>query len=272
MAWRAAVAAAALAAVAPQLAIAAGWGIGTPSPPAATAEPRRPTSGISPSGSASPGPPALHFDPKLQWPLASFGAAILWRRTEGAGVKIAVIDTGIDTAQPDLAGAVTEAVNLAGGTGSDSSSDSHGTVIAGLIAGRDRLRVAGLAPRASLIDIRVATQARHVHPAEIANGIKAAVEAGAEIINVSLGTSVDDPGLRRAVKGAEDRGILVVASAGDSELQYPAGYPGVLSVGAVDRMSALMPRSGSGGGAPVSIYAPGVDLFSTRVFVKVVAP
>jgi subtilisin family serine protease len=238
MSWRAAVAAAALALVV--------------SPTVAPASPTQ--------GTQTP-----RWNPKLEWPLASLQADALWRHTLGTGVAIAIVDTGIDTTRPDLIGTVIGTpVNLTSGPATDVSDDSHGTAVAGLIAGRGRSLMAGLAPQASLIDIKVTAQPDKSTPKEIAEGITRAVEAGADIINVSLGTRYDDNALRQAVAFAEHQGCLIVASAGDTRTpQYPAGDPGVVSVAAIDREGAPVPRPGPGLGTPVSLYAPGADLFST---------
>lgn len=232
MSWRAAVAAAALAVVV--------------SP---TLAPASPTQGTP------------RWNPALEWPLTSLHADALWRQTLGAGVTIAIVDTGIDTTRPDLIGTVTGTpVNLTRGPTTDVSDDSHGTAVAGLIAGRGRSLMAGLAPQASLIDIKVTSQPDEATAREIAEGITRAAEAGAKIINVSLGTRDDDKALQQAVAFAEEQGCLIVASAGDTGTpQYPAGDPGVVSVAAINQQGLPVP----GPGTPVSLYAPGADLFST---------
>jgi len=204
------------------------------------------------------------WDPKLEWPLASLQADVLWRRTLGAGVTIAIVDTGIDTTRPDLIGTVIDTVNLIQGPSTDVSADSHGTAVAGLIAGRGRSQMAGLAPRASLINIKVAARSDEVTPREIAEGIMKAAKSGAEIINVSVGARDDEKALRQAVAFAEDQGCLIVAGAGDAGTpQYPAGDSGVVSVAGIDQEGVPVPRPGSGHGTPVSLYAPGANLFST---------
>jgi subtilisin family serine protease len=215
------------------------------------------------SASSVPGAGTPRWNPGLEWPLARLQADALWRQTLGAGVTIAIVDTGIDTTRPDLIGAVIGTANLTKGPATDVSDDSHGTAVAGLIAGRGRSLMAGLAPQVSLIDIKVAAQPDKATPGEIAVGIRKAAELGAEIINVSIGTRYDDETLRRAVAFAEQR-CLIVASAGDTGTpQYPAGDPGVVSVAAIDAEGTPVPRPGPGSGTPVSLYAPGADLFST---------
>src|SRR5262249_41242370 len=103
-----------------------------------------PTTTVTPGTSAVPGgtglPTPPQFSPQLEWPLARLRAGQLWRHGLGAGVTVAVIDTGINTLQPDLAGAVLATEDFtarsARDRGADESSDSHGTAVAGIIAAR----------------------------------------------------------------------------------------------------------------------------------------
>ena len=210
------------------------------------------------------GTPLPQFNQTLEWPLVVFEAPALWTRTEGAGIKVAVVDTGIDADQPDLAHAVLGSIDLVPRSRGSKPVNSHGTAIAGLIAARGTGpgHMVGLAPQARLIDVRVTDQASDVNASEIAAGITRAVEAGARVINVSLGTPQNNRQLRQALALAGDRGCLVLASAGDgTKPQYPAASGGVLAVAATDRN--LVPAISLADYEPAAIYAPGVDLYST---------
>jgi thermitase len=113
--------------------------------------------------------------------------------------------------------------------------NGHGTAMATLIAGSDA-QVGGVAPAARLLDIRVADREGVSSTALLASGIVRAVDLGARVINVSLGTEARSPVLMEAIRYAQDRNILIVAAAGNEQqtaLAYPAALPGVLSVGAV---------------------------------------
>jgi membrane-anchored mycosin MYCP len=209
-------------------------------------------------------PPSPRYSPALEWPLAAFHAYQIWAHTEGAHVTIAVIDTGI-ASQPGLRGVVTKVLDLQQGHPGDLSSDSHGTVVAGLIAARGSRtspqRMVGLAPQATLIDVRVATEAATVTPAEIAAGINAAVRAHASVINISLGTATTDHRLAVAVRRAEISGLLVVASAGTtSAVPFPARYRGVLRVAGITQAGQPVYPLTTGG---LAVYAPGAGLSST---------
>jgi membrane-anchored mycosin MYCP len=214
------------------------------------------------------GSPTPVFDHKLEWPLVLLGADQLWARTEGTGITVAVVDTGIDTGPPELAGAVAGYPGASSTSGNGLPGEAHGTAVAGLIAGRgsaaDPRRLAGLAPQAVLLDIKVATKPDGVTPDQMAQGIDEAVAAGARVINVSLASGTSDPQLDEAVANALAQHRLVVASAGDSgKPAYPASYPGVLMVGPADHkehpLISLSPDH------KFAIYAPGTDLYSIAV-------
>ena len=215
---------------------------------------------LVPGGKGIPG-----FNPVAEWPLVRLGAVRLWGFSTGAGVKVAVVDTGIDNGQRDLSGAVVKVIGAPG----DQSNDSHGTAVAGLIAGRGSAidpshHVAGLAPRADLIDVRVATQASGVSAGAIADGITAAAMAGARVVNVSLSVPADDPqhDITNAVRFAQGRDCLVVASAGPAgPANYPAVVTNVLAVAGVTQ--AGVPMASLALYTPSAVYAPGADLVST---------
>jgi subtilisin family serine protease len=219
-----------------------------------------------PGGASSP--PSLEFSPQLEWPLATFQASRLWKHSLGAGVTVAVVDTGIDLRQPDLAGAVSSALDLTARKprdyGFDESLDSHGTAVAGIIAARGSAagaaEMVGLAPAASLIDIRVAVQPDRVSAAAVAQGIMSAAQAGAAIINVSLIVPAVSQKLDDAVSYAQARGCLIVAAAGNAAApQALASYPGVLTVAAANQVGET---DTTPAGGPATVSAPGIDLFS----------
>ncbi len=242
-----------------------------------------PTAKVSPASPAATGPAATgpaatvpgptataaapssarppRFSPQLEWPLVTLQANRLWRHGLGGGETVAVIDTGIDVRQPDLAGAVSLVRDLTARPrdyGADQSADSHGTAIGGIIAAHgsatSQAHMAGLAPQATLLDIRVAVEANQVTSAAIAQGIVTAAQAGADIINVSLIAPSADPVLSQAVSFAQARGCLIVAAA--AARQALATSPGVLTVAAVSQAGLALSAS------PAVVSAPGADLYS----------
>jgi subtilase family protein len=202
------------------------------------------------------------YDHQADWPLDDLDAAWLWGVGQGASVKVAVVDTGVQAGgNRDLAGALAARVPVKPGESHGGvSSEAHGTQVAELIAGRgvqgDPNAVVGLAPRAQLIDIPVAGSVSAVDGDELAAGIEAAVRARARIINVSLGVASQGAALKQAVADAVAHGCLVVASAapGTQPPRYPAASNGVLAVGGTGQ--GQQPDASLAGYAPAAVFAP----------------
>lgn len=180
------------------------------------------------------------------------------RTTWGNGVKVAVLDTGVTDHEVFKNTRVTHYDLVNDGQ----TPNGHGTAMASLIAGTDA-NDGGVAPGSELLDIRVADVNGESNTALVAQGIMQAVDDGAEVINISLGTSGDSAMLRKAIEYAQAHGVVVVAAAGNEQqttLSYPAGYEGVISVGAVDANHEQAYFSNSG--ENLFISAPGVGIVS----------
>uniref|UniRef100_UPI000AD2EB3B type VII secretion-associated serine protease mycosin n=1 Tax=Streptomyces ossamyceticus TaxID=249581 RepID=UPI000AD2EB3B len=202
----------------------------------------------------------------------------LWQGTDqGKGVRVAVIDTGVDDRNPQLKGAVDKAAGrdfLAKGKGADPTNDreGHGTKVAGIIAARphDDTGFVGLAPNATIIPIRQNDAENSGDSDSMAEAITYAVAQGADVINISQDTTKPLSGtsrLAQAVRAAIAQKVVVVASAGNDGLDgtykntYPAAFPGVLAVASSDRNNER--ASFSQAGEFVGVAAPGVDIVST---------
>jgi type VII secretion-associated serine protease mycosin len=202
----------------------------------------------------------------------------LWQGTEkGKGVRVAVIDTGVDDKNPQLAPVVDEAAGrdyLGGKKGGDPTDDEvgHGTKVAGIIAARPRegTGFVGLAPNATIIPIRQNDADSSGDSDTMAQAISYAVSQGADVINISQDTTKPlsaTSDLARAVREAIGKGVVVVASAGNDGLDgktkatYPAAFEGVLAVASSDRNNER--ASFSQAGSFVGVAAPGVDIVST---------
>ena len=185
-----------------------------------------------------------------------------WRLATGAGVTVAVVDSGIDTRNPHLRGAVVDSYAVPGipgefaGQGPDVA--GHGTAVASIIAARPLVpesSLVGAAYQADLLSVRAYVQedpdgTTGVGPtaARIAQGITWAVRNGADVINVSMSAPASDPDVDKIVAATElarSRDVVVVASAGDGPggtepedvvraLRYPAAAPGVIGVSALN--------------------------------------
>jgi len=173
--------------------------------------------------------------------LYQVGFPASWRLATGRGQVVAVVDSGVDARNVHLKDAVTKGRSFAGGAPTDDTK-GHGTAVAGIIAARqvDQSVLVGAAPNATIMPVRV----HDVKPktSAIAEGIRWAAENGADVINVSLSTGPSDPdlpALKAAVADAVARDAVVVAAAGNrpeaepyTQVQYPAGFPGVIGVAA----------------------------------------
>ncbi|MGB7961846.1 MAG: S8 family serine peptidase [Propionicimonas sp.] len=215
------------------------------------------TASVQPRMGAEPG--------TEQWGLTAVHAESAWPITRGSGVKVAVIDTGVDATHPDLADRALPAIDLVG-DGNSGDPNGHGTHVAGIIAASlDGVGVAGVANQVSVLPVRVMDASGSGDLATVASGIIAAVDAGAQVINLSLGTSYDSVVLAEAVQYATDRGATVAAAAGNSSSDgvplYPAALSGVIGVASVDKDLARSPFSNSG--SFIDLAAPGGSILST---------
>lgn len=199
---------------------------------------------------------------------AQLGADNTWPYATGHGWVVAVIDSGVAVDNEHLTGAVMPGIDLVGDTAGLVDEDGHGTAIAGIIAARpvEGSGLTGLAPESTILPVRIFVDGSDdsrdagVGPRDdrLAAGIRAAVDAGARILNVSLSGTSDSPELRAAVQYANEHGALIVASAGNVDrdqpatgARYPAAYPGVLGVTAVDL---------GGAPSPAVVHGPHVDV------------
>jgi type VII secretion-associated serine protease mycosin len=221
-----------------------------------------------------------------QWVLSMLNVEPAWQVTRGDGVTVAVVDSGVDGHVSDLTGQVTQGPDFTGVATKPSSPDwgVHGTWMASLIAGHGHdgggSGVIGIAPDARILSIRVIPDhndpayAAYEHEQEgsiqasLADGINYAVASGAEVISMSIGYTTPSTIVRKALLNAYDHGVVVVASAGNSGSSvgtyhdgqapesFPADYPGVISVGAVNSSGSVAGFSSDN--LSVQVAAPGV--------------
>ena len=228
-----------------------------------------------------------------EWWLTGLHVTQAWRQAEGAGVTVAVLGTGVAAGDPDLSGVVITGPDYTDSGRAPGSAfwGVEGTAVAGVIAGHGydgnwNVGIVGIAPAAKILSIRVTLEFNdplafdpaisQLLPGAIAHGIRYAVDHGARVIDLPLDpgtlglTDAGDPAAaggstaeRAAVAYALSKNVVLVAPAGDdgegSELiNYPAAYPGVISVGATNRAGQLAPFSSKRSHA--SLTAPGVGL------------
>jgi subtilisin family serine protease len=218
------------------------------------------------------------------WVLDALNVQPAWQVTEGSGVTVAVIDSGVDGSVSDLTGAVIDGPDLTGvhTSPADGNWGKHGTWMASLIAGHGHdsgSGIIGVAPQSQVLSIRVITDkgdpnfSAYEHESaaksqrELADAIRYAVSHHAGVISMSLGYSLQSQPVRAALQVAYDHDVVVVASAGNSEAQagdtaadqapysFPANYPGVLAVAALTQGGQLAGYSSNN--LSVQVAAPG---------------
>ncbi|RJU01917.1 peptidase S8 [Arthrobacter frigidicola] len=241
---------------------------------------------------------ADHVRDKQYW-LQDYGVTEAWKSTQGEGVKVAVIDSGVDSSHPDLRGAVTAGIDASGAGRGDGQQGigevpEHGTLVSTLLAGRGHGPrpaegaapsplaaygegpdgIVGVAPKADLLAVSVWIEGPNSGPnpagigtdEQIPNAVRWAVDNGAKVINMSLGsTSTTWPeSWDEAFLYAEKRDVVVVAAAGNragglTQVGAPATIPGVLSVAGLDR-SGVASRESSSEGISIAVAAPSENL------------
>jgi subtilisin family serine protease len=222
------------------------------------------------------------------WVLNAVNAPAAWPVSQGQGVTVAVIDSGVNPDVSDLVGSVTTGPDLTGVNTPPSNPEwgMHGTWMASLVAGHGHdgggSGIMGIAPKAHVLSIRVITDnkdpnfTRYEHEPQariqraLAKAITYAVSHGAEVISMSLGYGLPSLPVRSALQNALNHNVVVVASSGNSgdtlsaqqqgqaPYSFPADYPGVLGVAAVGQDGA--PAVFSSDNLSVQVAAPGVQV------------
>lgn len=211
-------------------------------------------------GKLAPAQPAE----SLPWGVNRIDADLAWSGSLGAGVKVGVIDTGIQLDHPDLAANIAGGYNAIRPWKSPNDDNGHGTHVAGTIAAVDNtIGVIGAAPSVSLYAIKVLDRNGSGWLSDVIEGLDWAVANGMQVVNMSLGTSSDVQAMHDAVTNAANAGVLVVAAAGNSggSVGYPAAYPEAIAVSAIDNTDTIAYFSSRG--PQVDFAAPGVSVYST---------
>ena len=200
-----------------------------------------------------------------QWGLPKIKAGGAWDMTHGSdNAPVAIVDTGIDEAHPDLSGKVVKRANFTWDP--DVDGDGHGTHVAGIVAAttNNSLGVASLGYDSKLFSVKVLDNTGSGYYSWITNAIIWAADNGANVINMSLGGSAPSQTLQAAVDYAWSKGVVVVAAAGNdgnSAASYPGYYTNVIAVAATDINDSK--ASWSNYGSWVDVAAPGVSIYST---------
>ena len=202
-----------------------------------------------------------------QWSLRVTRTRDAWATSLGRGVTVAIVDSGVGPTW-ELSGQLARGTNLAGRPTPRVDRVDHGTAVASLIAARRGPHgITGVAPEARVLSVRVFDE-YEAPPKRVVHGIRWAVDHGADVLNLSL-VDKDSPELRGAVRYALHHNVIVVAGSGNeresgSPVQYPAAYPGVIAVGAVDDDLELADFSNEG--SYVDVVAPGDHVLACDPF------
>ncbi|MFC8515111.1 type VII secretion-associated serine protease mycosin [Streptomyces sp. NPDC057257] len=202
-----------------------------------------------------------------------FSVNDIWAESQGEGVTVAVVDSGVDASHPDLTGQVLEGKDFTGGGNAQKDIQGHGTGMASLIAGHghgagNEAGVKGLAPKAKILPLRtLQTTADRNADETWGAAVRYAVDHGAGVINLSFandgGHTLSDG--RQAIAYAQAHDVVVVAGAGNEgsiAVSEPAALPGVVAVGAVDKNANRW--EGSNMGKRLTLMAPGVDIVAAN--------
>ena len=204
----------------------------------------------------------------LPWGIDRIDAELVHPYNKGTGVKIGIIDTGIDLDHPDLA--VKADVTFVAGTTSGDDDNGHGTHCAGVVAALDNdIGVIGVAPEAYLYAIKVLDSNGSGYLSDVVAGIQWAIDNGIEVISMSLGTSSNYQSMQDACDAAYANDIVVIAAAGNAgnrsgrgdNISYPGKYSSVIAVGATKSDDSRANFSSTG--PDLELMAPGVDIYST---------
>ncbi|MGA1873346.1 MAG: S8 family peptidase [Thermoplasmatota archaeon] len=211
-----------------------------------------------------PAPPPPQYTP---WGVGRIDADLVWSSSTGEGVKVAVLDTGIDNDHPDL--------DVAGGvnyvpqgrkldTKKWDDDNGHGTHVAGTIAALNNDQgVVGVAPGVNIYAVKVLDRTGSGSLTWIINGLNWAIANDMDIVSMSLSTDYDYADFRNAIQSVYDAGIVIIAAAGNdgTVVDYPAAYSTVVAVSATDSGDNIPYWSNRG--SQIEVAAPGVSIPST---------
>lgn len=213
----------------------------------------------------APALPKAAVDPKeIPWGVKRVNAIAAWDKTTGRGVKVGVIDTGVDYNHPDLKANYAGGYNAVEPEKTPLDDNGHGTHVAGIIgAANNGAGVAGVAPGVSLYAVKVLTAQGSGSYSAIIDGIQWAVNNKMNVVNMSLGAPQGSDAMKKAVEAAYKAGVTLVMAAGNDSgpVNYPAKYPQSIAVSASDSADKIAAFSSRG--AEIALIAPGVAIYST---------
>lgn len=202
----------------------------------------------------------------VPWGVKNVNAPSLWTEVTGKGVKVAVMDSGINFKHPDFGNRINKGYNAINPNELPIDDSGHGSLVTGVIAAQNNeFGVVGVAPDVELYPVKVLDKYGEGDVSDIAEGIDWCIRNKIQIINMSFAISEDKPLLRNSVIKAINSGIIIVTAASNTyggEVGYPASYKEVISVSAVDIKNNITKNAPRG---KIDFCAPGENIISTAL-------
>jgi len=239
----------------------------TPTPVSSITPTLTPSPTLTPTPTSTQAAKFLAVSQSTPWGIIKIEADRAWAVSSGSGVKVAVIDTGINRSHPDLKINIAGCVNFIYSWKTCEDDNGHGTHVSGIIAALNNgIGTVGVAPNAKIYSLKVLDRRGSGYVSDIIEALDWAVSNKMQVINMSLGTTVDVISFHDAVKRVNQVGIVQVAAAGNSgpasnSVIYPAKYQEVIAVSATDSIDAVPYWSSRG--IEVTLAAPGASIYST---------
>lgn len=213
--------------------------------------------------------PIYGFDARcaqiLPWAIQDFDVQQTWNKSNGEDVTVAVIDTGCDNNHIDIKENIIQGFNVIAQSSNFSDGNGHGTHVAGTIAAiNNSLGVVGISPKTKIMPIKALADNGSGSNNDVASAIEYAVENGADIITMSLGSDFPSVRVEKSLIKAQEKLVAVFCAAGNSgvrhEINFPARYDQTICIGAINRMLMLCEFSCTG--ETLDFLAPGADIIS----------
>ncbi|MBI5631469.1 MAG: S8 family peptidase [Elusimicrobia bacterium] len=201
---------------------------------------------------------------EVQWGVRRVNAPAAWASNRGDGVRVAIVDTGIDPEHPELKDKIAGGYNALDKSAPWADDHFHGTHVAGIVAAKlDGQGVVGVAPKASLYAVKVLNKEGSGSLFGIIGGIMWCAQNNIQVINMSLGAPQEMPFMQQVLQFAQRAGVTIVAAAGNDSkaVNYPAAYPEAIAVSALDQEDKIATFSSRG--PEVAFIAPGVKVPSS---------
>lgn len=203
----------------------------------------------------------------IPWGVKKIRAHEIWKAFDGEGVRVGVIDTGVDRSHPDLKDNIKDVYGVLDCKNIDDD-NGHGTHVSGIIAALNNdIGVVGVAPNAQIYSVKAFDNQGRGRVSDVIEALQWCIDKKVHVVNMSFGFNMQSIALKKAIKAADQNNIVLVAAAGnsgkDNSVMYPAKYPEVIAVAASDKNDNAASFSSSG--PEVNIIAPGVDIPSTYI-------